>query len=292
MIGQREKRRPRRKSLMTQYADGLGNAVIRHRAELALKSANVEAEMSSRARAAFIANMSHELRTPLNAIIGFSDVLRSSSSQYQTELKVPEYSGYIHSSAISLLDMINRLLELTKIHSGSVTVNYEAIDIAELVGLCLSEFQPRAADARISLVGDIPDAAGMIHADQSKMLQILRCLIDNAIKFSNEDGTVSVSITPEASGRISIIVSDSGLGMTEDEIELATSRFSQIDSGLNRKHEGTGLGLPIAKSLCEIQGGVLTISSEVGTGTKVIVTMPVSTHQQHHSAGDLSAEAM
>ena len=292
MIGQRARRRPERKSLMTQYADGLGNAVMRHRAELALKTANVEAEMSSRARAAFIANMSHELRTPLNAIIGFSDVMRGPPDEYQAQMKVQEYSEYIHTSAVSLLDMINRLLELTKIHSGSVTVNYEAIDIGELVQLCAGEFKPRAEEAGIHLESDVPATSGLIHADQAKMQQVLRCLIDNGIKFSDEGGRVAVSVTPAVSGRISVIVSDTGCGMTEDDIELATSRFSQIDSGLNRKHEGTGLGLPIAKSLCEIQGGVLAISSEVGSGTKVVVTMPVAMPQKPSSKFDPTAETM
>lgn len=292
MIGQRARRRPERKSLMTQYADGLGNAVMRHRAELALKTATVEAELSSRARAAFIANMSHELRTPLNAIIGFSDVLRGPPDEYQAEEKVQEYSEYIHTSAVSLLDMINRLLELTKIHSGSVKVNYEAVDIAELVRLCIDEFRPRAEQAGITLESDTSAVSSMIHADQAKMQQILRCLIDNGIKFTDEGGRVDVSVSPAVSGRMSVTISDSGCGMTEDEIELATSRFSQIDSGLNRKHEGTGLGLPIAKSLCEIQGGVLAISSEVARGTKVVVTMQVAMPQKPASNIDPTAETV
>ncbi len=276
MIGRRRGQETGRRSLMTQYADTLGNAVIRHRADLALKAANVEADLASRARAAFIANMSHELRTPLNAIIGFSDVLRGSGGDFQSELKVPEYSELIHTSAIELLEMINRLLELTKIQSGSVKIDYDTVDIAELAQICAGEFKERAAQSGIQIECELLDDSCLAWADQSKVLEILRCLVDNAIKFSGDGEIIQISVKQAASDRVAVTVADQGIGMSAEELELATSRFGQVDSGLNRRHDGAGLGLPIAKSLTEIQGGVLSITSQTGEGTEVTVTIPAS----------------
>ncbi len=276
MIGRRKGQQTGRRSLMTQYADTLGNAVIRHRADLALKAANVEADLASRARAAFIANMSHELRTPLNAIIGFSDVLRGTGGDFQSEVKVPEYSELIHTSAIELLEMINRLLELTKIHSGSVKIEYDTVDVGELALICVGEFRERAVQAGLQIECEILDDSCLAWADQAKVLEIMRCLVDNAIKFSGDGEVIQLSVKEAASDRIAIVVADHGIGMSAEEIELATSRFGQVDSGLNRRHEGAGLGLPIAKSLTEIQGGVLAIASQTGEGTEVTVTIPAS----------------
>lgn len=276
MIGRRRGPRTGRRSLMTQYADTLGNAVVRHRADLALKAANVEADLTSRARAAFIANMSHELRTPLNAIIGFSDVLRNLGGDSRSETRIEEYYELIHTSAIDLLEMINRLLQLTKIHSGSVRIDHETVDIAELAEICAAEFKERASRSGIRIQCELPDDSCIAWADQPKVLEILRCLVDNAVKFSGDGKIVRISVKQAASGRIAFTIADHGIGMSPGEIELATSRFGQVDSDLNRNHDGAGLGLPIAKSLTEIQGGVLTIESRSGEGTEVTVTLPAS----------------
>jgi signal transduction histidine kinase len=276
MLQYRGARRGNRRSLISQYANSLGHAITRHRAEVALRAANVESEMASRARAAFVANMSHELRTPLNAIIGFSDVLRDSDNETLERGQVVEFTNYIHASAVSLLDMINRLLELTKIHSGSITLNPEEVDLAEIVAACVAHLGERAAAARVEVASLMDDRAGLAYVDPTRTRQIFFNLIDNAIKFSREGGRVTVSVERGPSGRIVVTIADEGIGMSEGDIETVLSRFGQVESGLDRRYDGTGAGLPIARALTELQGGVLTISSRPHQGTEVRVVLPVA----------------
>jgi signal transduction histidine kinase len=274
MLQYRGARRGGRRSLISQYANSLGHAITRHRADVALRAANVEGEMASRARAAFVANMSHELRTPLNAIIGFSDVLRDSDKETLERGQVVEFTNYIHASAVSLLDMINRLLELTKIHSGSITLNPEAVDLSEIIAVCIVHLGERAAAAGVEVASHKDDRAGPAYVDPTRTRQIFLNLIDNAIKFSPEGGRVTVSVERAPSARIVVTIADEGIGMSENDIETVLHRFGQVDSGRDRRYDGTGAGLPIARALTELQGGVLTISSQPHHGTDVRVVLP------------------
>lgn len=276
MARYRGARQKNRRTLISQYANSLGHAITRHRAEVALRAANVEGEMASRARAAFVANMSHELRTPLNAIIGFSDVLRDTDDEKLDHGQVVEFTNYIHSSAVNLLDMINRLLELTKIHSGSITLHPEAVDMSEIVGACIAHLGERAKAAKVEVVCHTDDRAGLAYVDPSRTRQIFLNLIDNAVKFSEQDGKVTIYVERAPSARVLVTISDKGIGMSEDDIETVLSRFGQVDSGLDRRYDGTGTGLPIARALTELQGGVLTISSQPHQGTDVRVLLPVA----------------
>ncbi len=274
MMSYRAARGSGRNTLISRYTNSLGNAVHRHRAEIALRASNVEAELANRARAAFIANMSHELRTPLNAIIGFSDVLKVHEADTLTTEQVSEFCGYINDSAVDLLSMINRLLELTKLQSGAVSINPDTIDINEIIDVCFSELSIKAADANISLSRNTERGLNSVYADQSKTRQVLFNIIDNAVKFSEKNGTIDVSVSKAPNDRVRIIVKDEGIGMSEPDIELALSRFGQIDSGLDRRYDGSGLGLPIAKALIELQDGRLTIESSPNAGTSVALLMP------------------
>jgi len=276
MLQYRGARRGGRRSLISQYANSLGHAITRHRADVALRAANVEGEMASRARAAFVANMSHELRTPLNAIIGFSDVLRDSENETLERGQVVEFTSYIHASAVSLLDMINRLLELTKIHSGSITLNPEEVDLSEILAVCVAHLGERAAAAGVEVASHKDDRAGLAYADPTRTRQIFLNLIDNAIKFSREGGRVTVTVEKAPSSRIAVTIADEGIGMSKDDIDTVLSRFEQIESGRDRRYDGTGTGLPIARALTELQGGVLTISSRPHQGTDVRVVLPVA----------------
>jgi signal transduction histidine kinase len=220
--------------------------------------------------------MSHELRTPLNAIIGFSDVLRDSDNETLERGQVVEFTNYIHASAVSLLDMINRLLELTKIHSGSITLNPEEVDLSEIVAACIAHLGERAAAAGVEVASHKDDRAGLAYVDPTRSRQIFLNLIDNAIKFSREGGKVTVSVESAPSARIVVTIADEGIGMSEDDIDTVLSRFEQVESGRDRRYDGTGTGLPIARALTELQGGVLTISSRPHQGTDVRVVLPVS----------------
>ncbi len=259
---------------MSRYTDSLGNAVHRHRAEIALRASNVEAELANRARAAFIANMSHELRTPLNAIIGFSDVLKVHETDALPTEQVSEFCGYINDSAVDLLSMINRLLELTKIQSGAVSINPDVIDINEIIDVCFSELSAKAANSNITMKRNTEPGLNAVYADQSKSRQVLFNVIDNAVKFSEPNGSIDVTVSRVPSNRVRIVIKDVGIGMSESDIDLALSRFGQIDSGLNRRYDGNGLGLPIAKALIELQNGRLTVESQPNSGTSVTLLLP------------------
>lgn len=263
-----------RRRLISRYASDLGNAVHRHKADVALRAASAEAEMAYRARAAFIANMSHELRTPLNAIIGFSDVLKTSEPGALSNDQAREFSQFINASALELLKMINRLLELTKIQSGSITINSDEIDLCEIIDACLSELAGNARQKGVQFSKSGDGEVSLAFADQAKTKQILLSVIDNAVKFSNPGGLVHVGISDLPHGEVQVVVADKGTGMSEQDIELALSKFGQIDSGLDRRHNGGGLGLPIAKALIELQNGSLTISSVLEQGTEVTLTLP------------------
>jgi signal transduction histidine kinase len=276
MLQYRGARHGSRRTLISQYANSLGHAITRHRADVALRAANVEGEMASRARAAFVANMSHELRTPLNAIIGFSDVLRDSDNETLERGQVVEFTNYIHASAVSLLDMINRLLELTKIHSGSISLNPEEADLSEIVAACVAHLGERAAAARVEVDCHKDHRAGLAYVDPTRTRQIFLNLIDNAIKFSEDGGKVTIYVEQAPSARIVVTISDKGIGMSEEDIATVLSRFGQLEFGLDRRYDGTGTGLPIARALTELQGGVLTISSRPRHGTDVRVLLPVA----------------
>lgn len=270
-----------RRRLISRYASDLGNAVHRHKADVALRAASAEAEMAYRARAAFIANMSHELRTPLNAIIGFSDVLKTSEPGALSNDQTREFCQFINGSALELLKMINRLLELTKIQSGSITINSDEIDLCEITDACFSELAGTARQKGIQFSRSCDGEAGLAFADQAKTRQILLSVIDNAVKFSSPGGPVHVAISDVPHGHVQVVVADKGTGMSEQDIELALSKFGQIDSGLDRRHNGGGLGLPIAKALIELQDGSLTISSIKERGTEVTLTLPRTSSREN-----------
>jgi two-component system cell cycle sensor histidine kinase PleC len=245
----------------------------RKEAELALVAAKEEAELASRSKTEFLANMSHELRTPLNAIIGFSQVM---AEEVLGPLGNARYSGYardIASSAQHLLGIISDILDVSKLEAGKVEIDDEEIDVGQMVRDILHLVVERARSLDIAI--DIEIAAGLprVRADGLKLKQVLLNLITNAIKFSHPGGRVTIRAGVAEDGmRVEVI--DHGIGMDEAEIATAVTRFGQVASTWNRKHAGTGLGLPLAIGLIELHGGHITIDSEKGVGTTVTVCLP------------------
>ncbi|MGE5269642.1 MAG: ATP-binding protein [Thiohalocapsa sp.] len=245
----------------------------RKRTERDLLAAKEQAELANRSKTEFVANMSHELRTPLNAIIGFSQVI---AGEMLGPIGTPKYVSYardILASAEHLLGLINDILDVSKLEAGKLDLAEEVIDaektIADLVQL--AEAKARASGIRIAVrrEGAVPH----LLADARKLKQIVLNLLVNAIKFSHPGGKVEI-VLRSVGGALAIAVIDHGIGMDPAEVELATTRFGQVASAWTRKHDGTGLGLPLAIGLSELHGGRLTIHSTKGVGTTVTVTFP------------------
>ena len=252
---------------------GIGRDVT---AEMQLRSALIEAkdaaEVASRAKSEFLANMSHELRTPLNAVIGFSDMLIS-GLMGGLNAKQNEYLRDIGASGRHLLDVINDVLDLAKIEAGRMELREELLDVPGMVEDCMRLVRERAHNGGVTLEQRIQPAL-RLRADILAVKKILTNLLSNAVKFTAERGRVTLDAGIDAAGECVFSVSDTGIGMAPQEVETALEPFGQVDSTLTRRHQGTGLGLPLAVSLAEAMGGRLTIDSEPGKGTTVTVALP------------------
>jgi signal transduction histidine kinase len=250
----------------------LGDITDIKRREEHFKAAKIAAEAASIAKSQFLATMSHELRTPLNAIIGFSDMF---IGEYYGPLGAPGYRQYareINTSGWHLLEIIQNVLDLANSQSGALGLRAEPHDLRETVEEARRNVATQCADAGLDLEVGMPDTPLLVQGDPEKLRRVLLCLTSNAIKFTRRGGSVAIRADGDA-GRVRLQVSDTGIGMRADEIPLALSAFGQVDARLNRRYEGAGLGLPLAKAFVELHGGEITLDSEPDRGTTVTVSL-------------------
>ena len=239
-----------------------------------LEKAKDLAIAGNRAKSQFIANISHELRTPLNAIIGFSSILRDELFGPLGSAKYNEYATDIHDAGVHLLDIINDILDLSKAEAGKLTLAFEEVHVPKSIKKCMQIISNRAQEGEVVLVSNVPDNLPPLHADRLRFIQIILNLLSNAVKFTQPGGRVTVSAHIGEDGFFVVAVEDTGIGMETEDIQKALQSFGQVDSGLNRKYEGTGLGLPLTKKLVELHGGTMDIVSMPGKGTAVTLVFP------------------
>ena len=235
----------------------------RHRAE----SANV-------AKSRFLAQMSHELRTPLNAILGFSEVMKSEIFGAHAVPVYKEYSADIHNSGVHLLNLINEILDLSRIEAGRYELNEEAVSLVHVVADCHHLLKLRASSRGITIHEVFEQGMPRIWGDERATRQIVLNLLSNSIKFTPQGGEIWLKVGWTASGGQYLSVKDTGSGIAEDEIPIVLASFGQGSNSIKSAEQGAGLGLPIAKSLIDMHGGTFTLKSKLRIGTEVIVTFP------------------
>jgi PAS domain S-box-containing protein len=248
----------------------------RKRAEEELRIAKEAAEQASLAKSTFLANMSHELRTPLNAILGYGEMLQEEARDLGQDYMITDLRK-IHSAGKHLLNLINDILDLSKIEAGKMELFIESADVAPLVRDVVSTIQPLVEKRDNVLEVRCPDDTGSIRCDVTKLRQALFNLLSNACKFTDR-GTITLTVTRETRGRESFAfaVQDTGIGMTPEELGKLFQAFSQADASTTRKYGGTGLGLAISRKFCQMMGGEIHVESAPGKGTTFTIRLPVA----------------
>jgi cell cycle sensor histidine kinase DivJ len=241
--------------------------------ERALIEARDQAEEASRAKSRFLANMSHELRTPLNAIIGFSEVMTQGLFGALGNARYVEYTRLINESGTHLLELINSILDMSKIEAGRFTIVPQLFDLEDTVNQALGFVSLQAERSGIILVQTIAPEARHVRADKRAVLQILINLLSNGVKYTQAGGRVSVAAELTAGG-LTISVSDTGVGIGESDLARLGQPFEQVESEYTRSKEGTGLGLALVGALSQLHGGTMTIASALGEGTCVRIMLP------------------
>ena len=242
--------------------------------EFGLVEAKENAEYANRSKSEFLANMSHELRTPLNAIIGFSDLMRQQAFGLFSNPNYEQYSSDIFESGTHLLNLINDILDLSVIESGRGKINESVFDISEAISFSKDIIRHRAEQSGHDLLIDKLAVGIQLRADERKFRQMLINLLSNAVKFTESGGKIAVSGDLQEDGALGITVTDNGIGIAAEDIPKAMSTLGQVDGALNRRYEGTGLGLPLVKLLAELHGGRFEIESEIGVGTNATIWFP------------------
>ncbi len=244
--------------------------------ELELREAKETAEAASRAKTEFLANMSHELRTPLNAINGFSEMMSMEIYGSLGDERYRDYAQKIHFSGSHLLALINDILDISRVEAGKTVLDISPIDLRELAIGTLGMMEEKCRHSGLTLTTDIAADMPLINADPRRFQQILLNILSNAMKYTPSGGAIAFSLHWDDNRGVVIAVRDTGIGIAPNQIATAFEPFSRIESAYSRSHDGTGLGLPLAKLMVEMHGGTLDLTSELGAGTEATITLPAS----------------
>jgi PAS domain S-box-containing protein len=242
-------------------------------AEEEMLVAKRQAEIANKAKSELLANMSHELRTPLNAVIGFAEMMQTEIFGPLGSPKYREYVTDICNSGHHLLDLINDVLDVSAIEAGKLTLFEERVPLEPLLNAAMGMVRDRARDQGLTLSLSM-EAPVEVVVDQRRLKQVALNLLSNAVKFTEAGGSVSIQVNVSGDRTLSITVADTGIGMTPEELEVALQVFGQVDGSLQRRHQGTGLGLPICMGIMERHGGALHLASVKGQGTQATLTLP------------------
>jgi two-component system cell cycle sensor histidine kinase PleC len=273
-------------SLMGEYASLVGEAILRQRTREAEHAARIEAELASRVKSEFLSNMSHELRTPLNTMIGFSKILCEHDKRRIPDAEIVEYAKLINDAAAHLLSVINDILDISKMQSGRYTLDDREIKLDDILQSTYASFRGAARDAGVSLDLEIAANLPVVRGDATKLKQVFSNLVSNAIKFTLTGGAVKIEAIRLVDGGVCVIIRDSGVGMSAEEMAFAMTPFGQVDGKRTRWREGTGLGLPIARALIELHGGKIKIISQKGKGSEIGVVLPPASAMNVREARD------
>jgi len=259
-------------------SDGALVAILRDVTKTKLAEEELEASRAASARInhsrdQFLANMSHELRTPLNAIIGFSEILANPDLSPREPAKQREYAEIVRQSGQHLLSVVNTILDMSKLQSGSFTLDPDSFDIAPMIDLCCDMVKLKANEGQVELIRSYSNQGAEIVGDRQACQQIIINLLSNAVKFTPPQGRVTINVHSEGNASL-IQISDTGIGIAPRDLEQIGDPFFQASGSYNRAYEGTGLGLSIVRGLVGLHGGTISIESEVGKGTCVTVRLP------------------
>ncbi|WP_395019511.1 ATP-binding protein [Dongia sp.] len=254
-----------------------GDQLLRaeHARSLELAQTAARAEAASKAKSQFLANMSHELRTPLNSVIGFAEILSAEGFGPLGDKRYLSYAKEIGDGGRNLLTIINNTLDLSKIELGTADVILRPVDPVAVVRGAVAQLDRQIQDSGVAVAIEIDPRTTSMQSDETKLKQILLNVISNGLKFTPAGGKVSIRVSSSAADRmVRFEISDTGIGISAGDVPIALAPFGQVDSALNRRYQGAGLGLPLAKGLAELLGGRLEIAGAPGAGTTVAITLP------------------
>jgi signal transduction histidine kinase len=264
-------RRKTRQALRTREEDA---ERMRHEAMRAMHEAMIAERAAQRSREEFLARMSHELRTPLNAVIGFTRVLEKNGAGNQRPEDVQMLSR-VRAGGEQLLRLVEDVLDQSRIEQGQLTLAFDKVDVALIARSVVASYRSNAVAKGLRMLAVLPESAALIALDGGRFEQVLRHLVDNAVKFTGAGSIKITLVTDAASGRPTrLSVADSGVGIPADRLDRIFVPFEQVEGGTRRSFGGAGLGLPLARQLCEAMGCQLTVDSTAGSGSRFTIRFP------------------